>query len=286
MTGGPARFTVHTYEADPKKISAKSGAQALIRAGNEVHFTLNPLTGEFCQILPASRAGRGLVNKSGGVETNRFGTRNIQIEVIAFAKSPFTSYMTAKGWASWTKIMNWVASHNVTRAWPSGPPPAYPSGSDERSVAIWKAKSGLYGHSQVPENSHGDPGKVDATKLAQAGAGGGSVTLTPAEVLAIAVESAKQTWTRFKVYDKANTGGEGDDKNQVSLQTGLSRTLQLSRSTVEILNTQAVAIAALQKQVTDLTALVKAISIAGVDTGAVAKATCDEQDKRARARLG
>jgi len=169
MVGGPPRFVVHSYEADPAKVSAAAGARALIKAGNEVHLVFNPLSGDLVQILPASVAGRGLVNLPGGVQTNREGDTCVQVEVIAFAVNPFTRYMTDAGWARWATVMDWVVSHGVHRRWPAGPPPAYPSGSSPRNPTVWTGQSGLFGHSQVPENTHGDPGAVNADRLAQAG---------------------------------------------------------------------------------------------------------------------
>ena len=46
-----------------------------------------------------------------------------------------------------------------------GAPKAYPSSygldNGDRDPKVWAAHGGHYGHSQVPENLHGDPGAID-----------------------------------------------------------------------------------------------------------------------------
>jgi hypothetical protein len=163
MLGGPPRFVWHTYEC-AASVTVERAAQALISAGNEVHFVLHP-AGGLVQILPSSVAGRGLKNASGGVQTNRQGTICLQVEVIAFAADPFTRNLTAKGLADVRRMVAFGRSLGVPDVWPAGPPPAYPTGSSARSAAIWTAHGGHYGHSQVPENDHGDPGAIDTALL-------------------------------------------------------------------------------------------------------------------------
>lgn len=163
MLGGPPRFIWHSYEA-PYELTVEQACQSLIRAGHEVHFVLHP-HGGLAQILPASVAGRGLKNPAGGVQTNRKGDVCIQVEVIAFAKRPFTLDLNASGTVDLRRMVAFATAHEVPRTFPSGPPPAYPSGSDERSVTIWNTKAGHYSHSQVPENDHGDPGAVNTAIL-------------------------------------------------------------------------------------------------------------------------
>jgi len=168
MTGGPARATWHTFEADPHELSATNGAKRLIADGNEVHFCFNPISGQTVQILSADRAGRGLVNKSGGVETNRMGTRNIQVEVIAYAKDPFTSHLTEAGQLGLWRLVSWMRTQGIPDVWPVGSPPKYdpkvPMVS-KRSAYMWTHFPGHFPHSEVPENTHGDPGAVDTRKF-------------------------------------------------------------------------------------------------------------------------
>ena len=152
MLGGPAKVVWHTTENDPAKTSASAIAHYLVSSGNTVHLVWNPLTGEIVQMIPANLAGRGLENRAGGVETNRAGSVVIQIEVVGRAAVPFTN----RPMVNLPKIQAWLASLGIPPVW---------SGTTNRSTANW-AKAGHFGHMDVPENSHTDPGKVDKTKLA------------------------------------------------------------------------------------------------------------------------
>jgi hypothetical protein len=45
-----------------------------------------------------------------------------------------------------------------------GSPPAYPR-EYVRDPRVWTSRAGHYGHSQVPESDHGDPGAIDVRVL-------------------------------------------------------------------------------------------------------------------------
>lgn len=162
MLGNEKKVTWHTFEA-PTSLSAYRGAARLIQAGNEVHLCYNPMpsSGEvpLVQMLPANRAGRGLRNTPGGVQTNRSGAINIQIEVIAYASIPWTKHISPAGSKALDRIMDWLRSLGIPDALPAGNPPPYPNGSNPRSTSAWD-KSGHFNHSQVPENFHGDSGAI------------------------------------------------------------------------------------------------------------------------------
>jgi LysM repeat protein len=159
MLGGGAFCTWHSFEADPRKLSAKRGAEVLVAAGNGGTFCVNPLSGDIAQMVPASRASRMLCNLSGGVQTNRMGDVHIQIEVIAYANNPFTNYWSPEGKAAIQKIAAFARAHGVPDVWPAGQPPAYPGPGVQRTAPT--SGSGHYAHSQWKENDHGDPGLID-----------------------------------------------------------------------------------------------------------------------------
>ena len=184
MLGGPAKVVWHTTENDPAKTSATSVAKYLVGSGNTVHIVWNPLTGEIVQMIPANLAGRGLENRAGGVETNRAGKVVIQIEVVGRAAVPFTN----RPMVGLPKIQAWLASLGIPAVW---------SGTTNRSTANW-AKSGHFGHMDVPENSHTDPGLIDKTKLTTP-TPEVDMPLTPQEKTDIAIAAADQVWNRFKV---------------------------------------------------------------------------------------
>lgn len=160
MIGGPKRAVWHTTENDPKDTTASNIADYLNRVGYQVHLVWNPVSGEIIQMIPADRAGRGLRNADGGVQTNREGDVCVQVEVVSYAAKPFTNGpMVGR-----ERIVNWLRSLGIPDVWPDGPPPAVGHESS-RSTTKWVKKSGHYSHSQVPENDHNDPGAIDIKKL-------------------------------------------------------------------------------------------------------------------------
>lgn len=173
MIGGPPRMVWHTFES-LYSLSAADGASRLMRAGNEVHFVFNPTSGSIVQIIPASVAGRGLENHPGGVQTNRQGSVCLQVEVIGYARRPWTADLTEAGRRGLGILMDFARAHGIPDTWPAGPPPRYPARPGTRSARspfTWLRRAGHYGHSQVPENNHGDPGAVDIRLIASSTAG-------------------------------------------------------------------------------------------------------------------
>lgn len=217
MLGGPPRCTMHTYEAG-YSLTAVQGARGLIAAGNELHLTFNPVLGGLAQIIGADRAGRGLVNLPGGVQTNRMGTVNVQVEVIARADRPWTQDLTPAGRASLDQLIRWLRDDlGIPDVWPAGPPPAYYGGANHpespRDPKVWTEHAGYFGHSQVPENDHGDPGAIDVRVLAAAGHST-PVTKTPDGRLLTQVST--QVWgTRIgagvhALADGSRAAGDGE----------------------------------------------------------------------------
>lgn len=165
MLGADAYFTWHTYECG-YDVSASSGARGLITQGTEVHFCFNPVTGELVQILPANVAGRGLVNLSGGVQTNRQGRVNLQVEVIGRASRPWTQDVTDAGRKGVAKLIAFADAWGVPRTHPNGDQgPLTSSSPTNRSVTGWNGPGGYFCHAQVPENTHWDHGAVRFSDL-------------------------------------------------------------------------------------------------------------------------
>jgi len=102
-----------------------------------------------------------LRHPAGTTETNRSSA--VQIELIGFAS-------VAKDVGSlgnMARLCRWIeATHQVPREWPNGrPKPAvdgHDPGGHNRNAANWNEKGGHYGHSQVPNNTHWDPGYTDS----------------------------------------------------------------------------------------------------------------------------
>lgn len=161
LTGSAKKVVWHTTENDPNKTSAANVARYLNSVGAQVHIVWNPVTGEIVQMIAANRGGRGLKNLLGGVDTNTSGGIVVQIEVVGQATKPFTDG-PMKGLPT---IVAWLRSLGIPDVWPAGDLKAYPASyGGTRSTSAW-SKSGHFGHSQVPENDHGDPGDIDQSKI-------------------------------------------------------------------------------------------------------------------------
>ncbi|MGW3821782.1 peptidoglycan-binding protein [Streptomyces sp. NPDC005071] len=123
------------------------------------HILWDPFTGRFTQFVPANSRSKSLVDQSGGTRTNRAGSVVIQVEALFFP------YCTVAGKAyarlvdtpclGWDRLNTWVRSWGVPNTWPMGRPADFTS---RRSESTWETEGGWYGHSQVPENTHQDPG--------------------------------------------------------------------------------------------------------------------------------
>ncbi|WP_328538637.1 peptidoglycan-binding protein [Streptomyces sp. NBC_00344] len=123
------------------------------------HLLWDPFTGRFTQFVPATSRSKSLVDQPGGTRTNRAGRVVIQIEALFFPYCRVDGIVHAeltdtpcKGWGS---LNSWVRSWGVPDTWPMGRPTDFRSHRDERT---WEREAGWYGHSQVPENDHQDPG--------------------------------------------------------------------------------------------------------------------------------
>jgi hypothetical protein len=142
----------HSTENDPSA-TADALARYLISMHYEPHIVWNPWTGEIAQLLPANTAGSVL--KSGNVN----GSVNIGIEAIGRAGVVGMRPFYDSPMKNFDKIMSWLRSWGIPDAWPAGAPLSYPSsaGYGNPQRAKW-GPSGHYGHSQWPNNDHGDPG--------------------------------------------------------------------------------------------------------------------------------
>lgn len=130
-------------------------------AGAQVAPTIlwDPFTGRFTQFFPASSRAKSVVDNTGGTRTNRAGKVVIQVEALFFPYCVVDGKTYAKlsdtPCKGWNELHAWIKSLGVPDVWPMGHPTDFTSHRDERT---WETQGGWYGHSQVPENSHQDPG--------------------------------------------------------------------------------------------------------------------------------
>lgn len=166
MTGGPPRVTFHTTEG----YSHRGGR-------DHYHFTIGfegdssaPGTGALhvTQWRTLARAGLGLRNPSGGVQTNRRGETHAQIafawEASKIAEIPHEAYQAAADLVAWLN-----AEHGVS-LWSRyavglGSEAYGENGPARMAPGEWDSFDGICAHQEVPENTHWDCGKFDFAKL-------------------------------------------------------------------------------------------------------------------------
>lgn len=122
------------------------------------------------QHIPLDRAARALKNQSGGVQTNNDSA--IQIEIVWYAQDaqnmPRVLLDTVRA------LMRWLEHEcGVARRWYGDMSHFYPPEGGHRlgfepwrmAGSTWDNWNGWCGHQNVPENTHGDPGKIDVQYL-------------------------------------------------------------------------------------------------------------------------
>jgi hypothetical protein len=131
--------------------------------GMAPHILWDPFTGAFAQFYPADSRSKSVVDLAGGTRTNRAGKVVVQIEAVFFpycrVGGKVYATLADTPCRGWQQLQDWVTSWGVPQAWPMGHPTDF---SPHRSEHVWETEGGWYGHSQVPENSHVDPGSWPA----------------------------------------------------------------------------------------------------------------------------
>ncbi|MFD4394637.1 hypothetical protein [Kitasatospora sp. NPDC058478] len=123
------------------------------------HIIWDPFSGRIAQLFPANSRSKSVVDVAGGTRTNRAGRVVIQVEAVFFpyCRKDGRVYprLVDTPCAGWDRLHAWIASWGVPDTWPMGRPVDFTS---RRSEQVWETAGGWYGHSQVPENDHQDPG--------------------------------------------------------------------------------------------------------------------------------
>lgn len=161
MVGGPPRITMHSTETTTVPRYGQ-----LLGANSAPHFTIDR-DGTVYQHQPLNVASRSLRNESGGVQTNRQGKTNVQIERVGYAREghniPVRQLVTQRN------LVRWIAEQTGTpMVWRRmrGGPHCYGSGSICRmSAGEWLLFTGICAHAEVTENTHWDVGAADFAVL-------------------------------------------------------------------------------------------------------------------------
>ncbi|MFI6979303.1 peptidoglycan-binding protein [Embleya sp. NPDC050154] len=173
----PPRCVQHTVEAPAGRGWFLSMASYLISAGVEPQILYDPDSDSLGQFGPLNQSGRALRN-AGSVRTNRTGKVCVQWEVCGRAAKPWTAGFDPSAKPNFLRAVAAMRAWGIPDVWPAGVPQAYPGDHDDRDMDTWLHRGGWFGHSQVPGNDHGDPGRIDTSKVPPAGTaapgGGGS----------------------------------------------------------------------------------------------------------------
>jgi hypothetical protein len=170
--GGPAKAIAHiTWDrnataAKPIDLVPYTNLRSYFAgggAGVAPHILWDPFEGHFTQFVPANSRSKSLVDQAGGTRTNRAGSVVLQIEALFFPYCRVGATVYAKlsdtPCKGWAELQAWVHSWGVPNTWPMGRPVNF---TPHRSEYVWEKQAGWYGHSQVPENDHQDPGSWPA----------------------------------------------------------------------------------------------------------------------------
>jgi hypothetical protein len=165
LAGGPPRCTHHiTWDAlSPigERPNFDGVRDYLVHMGYEPTLMIDPILGRVAQFLPANRAAYALRNAAGGVETNRDGDAHIQVEWFfspgCVVDGERYEDLTETPMRGLDEVLALCESYGIPSEWAVGQPTWR---SSPRSTSTWTRTAGHYGHSQVPENTHTDPGPL------------------------------------------------------------------------------------------------------------------------------
>jgi hypothetical protein len=204
MIGGPPRFCLHTTETN---VVPKYGD--LLGANSAPHFTIHT-DGEIFQHQPISRASRSLRNVAGGVQTNRQGKVNVQVEIVGWARNGST--LPAVQMAALRTVYSWARQQaGIPHTFRTISRGSHCYGADSpcrMTTFEWLNFAGVYGHQEAPESTHWDPGNFDMTTI------GDDMAFTPGEEAALrqlaAVAPDLVAFVQAVRDAGSNTGGLAD----------------------------------------------------------------------------
>jgi hypothetical protein len=162
LAGGPKKMILHSTESDSAPGCVDALAAYLDGWANPT-VVYDPWTGDMAMTGRADWAGGALLSG------NRDGSVVLQVEAVGRAGVVGQRPFFDSPMLGWDKILAWCDSWGIPRVFPAGLPVAYPQsagfGNGNRPQGTWDTASGYFGHSQVPNNDHGDPGLVDPSKI-------------------------------------------------------------------------------------------------------------------------
>jgi hypothetical protein len=155
----PPTGVLHTVEG-----SLESGL-AVFRQHYASHFILD--AGRIVQLVPLGTMAAALENHPGGVETNAITRAQIEVAGNSLQAPWCCDDPTLDVVADLLATLEHTAEIPLTRPFPDElpPPPWAVYGFARRNAGKWGKVAGWYGHIEVPENEHWDPGAFEWTKV-------------------------------------------------------------------------------------------------------------------------
>ena len=174
MAGGTAKAVLHVTVSPSGGDWFSKMHKTLTDKKAEPHYLYDPLTDRLGQYFALDRSARALRTGVGKSSANKFGSRVIQIEVVADADDPFT-----KSWKpgpNFRAMMRDIRANGVPDKWIARPAKNYADAATLRvSYATYEGFSGWLGHCHVPGQNdptkegpkfgHWDPGPIDTDKF-------------------------------------------------------------------------------------------------------------------------
>ena len=122
------------------------------------HFTLDGQ--QIVQLLPLGVFACACENRAGGVETNRLARAQIEVAGHSNTKPWLPDPATTEALADLLATLEHVAGIPLRRPFPDAMPgqPWATTSFSRRNVGKWGRTAGWFGHIDLPENEHWDPG--------------------------------------------------------------------------------------------------------------------------------
>lgn len=165
MAGGDSYVTWHiTWDKLDPRPTFDQVKTYLVRMGYEPHLLWDPETGRIAQFIAADRSARALVNQTGGIETNRYGAVNLQIETYFSPGVNGGQVFTDNPMVGLERIMAFADELGIPRVAP------FTFSMPQRDpLALAACGGGHIGHMHWPENHHTDPGHIDIQEILATG---------------------------------------------------------------------------------------------------------------------
>jgi hypothetical protein len=155
----PPTGVLHTIEG-----SLESGL-GVFRQHYAPHFALE--RSRIVQLVPLGTMGAALENRPGGVETNSITRVQIEIGGHSSVQPWECDRQTEEALADLLATLVQAAEIPLERPFPDEMPPLpwATTSFERRKAGTWGRVPGWYGHVEVPENEHWDPGAFRWSKL-------------------------------------------------------------------------------------------------------------------------